>query len=142
MTTIVIDSSVLIKWFLPETDFALARKIQDKMLDKNWNLLAPSLLLAEVANILWKKNDAVSEEEALNIIQTVLSSGVEFVPLEGLISSAYHLARKYGRTAYDSLYLALAIEHICDFVTADERLFNAVAAQEPRVKLLRAYPVE
>ncbi|HUY12806.1 MAG TPA: type II toxin-antitoxin system VapC family toxin [Terriglobia bacterium] len=52
---VVLDASVAVKWLLPEAD---SEKAQDVLLD--WNagrleLVVPGLLLAEVANVLWKK---------------------------------------------------------------------------------------
>jgi predicted nucleic acid-binding protein len=44
----VVDASVAAKWLAPEEDSAQALKYL------NAELLAPDLLFAEVANILWK----------------------------------------------------------------------------------------
>ncbi|MEK7276721.1 MAG: type II toxin-antitoxin system VapC family toxin [Chloroflexota bacterium] len=139
MTTIVIDSGVVIKWFLPEDDSTTAETIQSQLERGDVILLAPELLLAEVANILWKKRSQLGEEEATRIIDSVISTGIWIVGMEPLIREAYRIARQFDRTAYDSTYIALARERDCDFVTADERLFNAVSSREPRVKLLRDY---
>ena len=45
----VVDASVAAKWFAPEDDSPVTFGILDH------ELLAPDLLYAEVANILWKK---------------------------------------------------------------------------------------
>ncbi|MBM4423606.1 MAG: type II toxin-antitoxin system VapC family toxin [Chloroflexi bacterium] len=142
MKILVIDSNVVIKWFSPETDTEAADAIRDKHLQDELTLVAPDLLIAEVANILWKKREQVSETQAIDALFQIISSGIEFVQVESLAESAYRLARQHKRSAYDCFYLALAVSHHCDFITADERLFNAIAKQEPRVKLLREYSVE
>lgn len=139
MTMVVVDSSVVIKWFLPEDDSTIAETIEAQLEKGEVILLAPELLLAEVANILWKKRSQLSEEEATRIIDSVISTGIWIVGIEPLIGEAYRIARQFNRTVYDSMYIALARERDCDFVTADERLFNAVSSHEPRVKLLRDY---
>lgn len=140
MTTVVVDSSVVIKWFLPEDDSTKAEAIEAQLEKGEVILLAPELLLAEVANILWKKRSQLGEEEATRIIDSVISTGIWIVGMEPLIGEAYRIARQFNRTVYDSMYnIALARERDCDFVTADERLFNAVSSREPRVKLLRDY---
>ena len=51
MTPLVIDASVIIKWFIDELHADSARKLQAD----DYELLAPDLLWAECGNILWKK---------------------------------------------------------------------------------------
>ena len=62
MNTLVIDASIAVKWVVEEhgTPEALALRQKAK-------LIAPELLVAECANILWKKvqRDELFEEEAL-----------------------------------------------------------------------------
>jgi predicted nucleic acid-binding protein len=53
------------------------------------------------------------------------------VPSLTLLKSAFGIATAFDRTVYDSLYLALAIHLNVHFVTADERLANALAASLP-----------
>ena len=55
MNTLVIDASIAVKWVIEEdgTPEALA-------LRQNAKLIAPELLVAECANILWKKSKGAS----------------------------------------------------------------------------------
>jgi predicted nucleic acid-binding protein len=51
------------------------------------------------------------------------------IPVEnphGLLFEAWQIARSYGRSVYDGLYVALAKIEGCDLVTGDRKLFNAV----------------
>jgi len=59
------------------------------------------------------------------------------VPLRSLLEEAYAIASAFDRGVYDSLYVALALSASGEFVTADERLANALAAHLP-VKWLGA----
>ena len=52
-----------------------------------------------------------------------------------LLDSALDKAIVYGRTVYDSVYLALAVESAGQLVTADEKLVNAVAGRLPVIWL-------
>ncbi len=52
------------------------------------------------------------------------SAEIELVPSRALMVAATRLALELDYPAYDCLYLALAIENDCKFVTADERLVN------------------
>ena len=51
MTRLVVDSSVVIKWSVPEVHSADAMRYLDPDLERD----APELPLAEISNILWKK---------------------------------------------------------------------------------------
>jgi predicted nucleic acid-binding protein len=48
------------------------------------------------------------------------------VPSRALLESATRLAIELDHPAYDCLYLALAVENDCRFVTADKRLVNKI----------------
>jgi predicted nucleic acid-binding protein len=125
MSKLVVDARVAAKWLVTEP---LSEKALD-VLGSSDELYAPDLLLAEVGNILWKKARAgdLAPPAAQERLRALLSMGVTLVPASGLGERAVALALGLGRTVYDSLYLALAEAEGCDFVTADERLVNAVA---------------
>ena len=53
--TLVIDASVAVKWLLPEDGREEALRLQDLYQDEKIDLIAPSLLGVEVANVLWKR---------------------------------------------------------------------------------------
>ena len=53
------------------------------------------------------------------------------IPSAELIEEAFVIAQKYGRSFYDSLYVALTVTHRATLVTADEKLANATAAYLP-----------
>lgn len=74
MSEFVVDSSVAVKWFVPEdhSDAAVT------LLDDAHELYVPDLLFPEFGNILWKK--IVRDELALGEALTALE-GLEAVPL-------------------------------------------------------------
>ena len=55
MPKLVVDASVVIKWFVPEPFSLEARRILDDYRAGSLDLVAPDLLNAEVGNIVWKK---------------------------------------------------------------------------------------
>ena len=136
MRPLVIDASVAVKWFLPENHSSEALLIRDKFVDGECKLIAPDLMLSELANVLWKRRESIDEATALDIIRDLLALGVGLVPSEQIIVRAYRLASGHNRTVYDSMYLALAESRNCDMVTADERLFHAVERHLPFIHLL------
>ena len=124
MTTLVIDASVAIKWVVQEQESDSAHDLL------RHRLLAPDLILAECANILWKKvqRRELSAGEAIAAARTLADSDVEHVPMRGLIEEATRLAIEIGHPAYDCMYLALAVLQDCAFITADRKLVQKVAA--------------
>ena len=131
MNTLCIDASVAIKWLIGEagTPEALALR--------NNALIAPDLLMSECANILWKKvqRKEIQKNEALLAARLLQSVEIELVPTRSLLEATTQLAIELAHPAYDCMYLALAMERGCRFVTADDRLFRKVS--ESRRKLLR-----
>jgi predicted nucleic acid-binding protein len=124
MTRLVVDSSVVIKWSVPEVHSADALRYLDPDLERN----APELLLAEISNILWKKvgRSELTMEEAERIAADVAQADVTIHPMGPLFGSALQVALETGRSAYDSMYLALAEALSTRVVTADHRLYNAL----------------
>jgi predicted nucleic acid-binding protein len=89
-------------------------------------LIAPELLVAECANILWKKvqRRELSKEEALFAARLLQGAEIELLPTRFLFEVATRMSIEIDHPAYDCLYLALAVEKGCRFVTADERFLR------------------
>jgi predicted nucleic acid-binding protein len=118
---LVIDASIAIKWVVEEegTPAALALRQQAK-------LIAPELLVAECANILWKKvlRGELSREEAVLAARLLEGAEIELLPTRSLLEVATRMSIELNHPAYDCLYLALAAKNKCQFVTADNRLLQ------------------
>jgi predicted nucleic acid-binding protein len=122
----VVDASVVIKWYVPEPDHARATAL----LGSGRRLLAPDLLLPEVGNVVWKKvgRGELTVKEGEEIVDALTSNSPVTLTASGpYLRSAYDIATAFQRTVNDALYLAVAIVEGCPFVTADERLVNALS---------------
>jgi predicted nucleic acid-binding protein len=115
----VLDASVLIKWVVSETLSSHAIALIQRA-----RIVAPDLILAECANILWKKvqRREIDAQEALVAARILEQADIEFVSLRSLTESATRIALDINHAAYDCAYLALALHKKCPFVTADQRL--------------------
>ena len=91
--------------------------------------MAPQLILAEFGNVLWKKHRAgeLDGGSAEAILSAFRRSPLEVHPHGALLRPAWEIAASYGRTYYDSLYLALAVTGEGRMVTADRRFHDALA---------------
>ena len=139
MTTVVVDSSVAMKWFVPEVHSDRAASL----LERSVELAAPDLLYAEAGNVLWKKVERgeLSAAEAREVVAGLRRVPVRVSSSGELLEAALEIALAHRRTVYDSLYVALAVALECELVTADERLAHALAAGPLAryVKTLSAY---
>ncbi len=123
----VLDCSILAKALVPESRSDEARAV----LGLGRCLMAPDLLPIELANVLWKKvqRGVLTAEEARGAHQGIAA----LAPIRILPSAPYHpraldLALEFGRSFYGALYLAVAETENALFVTADEKLVNALVA--------------
>lgn len=101
--------------------------------------VAPGMIHAEVANGLRRYVRAGEIDPAMADarLELALDLPLELVPTRVLARQALALASVRGMSAYDGLYLALALGHDAVLVTADRRL--AAAAElggQDRVALL------
>ena len=121
MKTFVIDASIAVKWVVEEDGTPEALILRQRA-----RLIAPELLVAECANILWKKvqRHEVTNGEALLAARLLQVAEIELVPMRSLFEAATRMSIELDHAAYDCVYLALAIANNCQFVTADERFLR------------------
>ncbi len=135
MTTLVVDASIAVKWVVQEhgTPEALALRQRGK-------LIAPELLVAECANVLWKKvqRRELSKGEAHLAARLLQAAEIELLPTRSLLEAATRIAIELDHPAYGCLYFAMAVENGCQFVTADERLLRKLDQHRQRTLRGRA----
>src|SRR5271156_1055309 len=73
-------------------------------------LAAPDLLIAECANILWKKvrRNELSEQEAAFAAGLLARADIELVAMRPYLETAVSIALALDHPAYDCIYIALA----------------------------------
>lgn len=125
MKSVVVDASVVAAAFFAEVRTKAARAT----LVSGARLLAPELIYAEVANVIWKRcgRGEIDEDEAGELLADVLSLPLEIAPADQLVGPALELAIRSGRTVYDCLYLALAVREKTRMLSDDRRLVNSLA---------------
>lgn len=123
---LVLDASALASWLLPdENGLDLAA-----LAARHEVFAAPWLIWAEIRNIL-----VVSERRG-RIAAAVSDQALEVIGQLGIILDAVPsnavvmaLCRKHGLTAYDALYLELALRHGASMATLDAALKRAASAE-------------
>jgi predicted nucleic acid-binding protein len=122
---VIVDASVALKWVIPEDgrDAAL-RLIREEV------LAAPDLLFVECANALWVKarRGAITPAGAKTAMIAIESVRVRPIGVRSHAAAAQTMAFELQRSAYDCLYLAVALAEHATLVTADMAFARAVLA--------------
>ena len=66
----------------------------------------------------------LSQEEALLAARLLQAADIELAPTRALFEAATQIAIELDHPTYDCLYLAVAIDRNCRFVTADQPLLR------------------
>jgi len=136
LTNWVVDASVAAKWCLPAENESFqpqALDLVDAFGRGEVQLSVPDLFWAELANVMWKsvRGGRISATEANAALASVERLQIPTVSCARLMSSGLAIALKHGRSLYDCIYVALAVQASAQLITADERLANALAAHFP-----------
>lgn len=125
MSLYVVDASVAIKLYVPEVHSAQAIRF----FSDDHELIIPEFMLAEVANIVWKKSallGELTEAEAKTVVDAVQELPLGYYYTSGLLTDASQIALATKRTVYDSLYIALAVKEGCQLMTDDRKLYESL----------------
>jgi predicted nucleic acid-binding protein len=103
--TLVVDASVAVLWVLEQNGSQRALALRSEV-----PLIAPSLIVAEIGNAIWKaaRRSGVTREFGLTAIKAALSAFAQLVPMEELHLRALELSIQIDHAIYDCFYLALA----------------------------------
>jgi predicted nucleic acid-binding protein len=132
----VLDASVAAKWFLPRAAEPLADEalaLLRRYADGEIEFMVPDLFWTELSNVLWKavRTGRILEKAATQALNDTLRYGLPTVGEPDLAEDALAIALSTGRTVYDAIYVALAVQRNASLITADERLVNALATHWP-----------
>jgi predicted nucleic acid-binding protein len=138
----VIDSSVAFKWVVPEQHTDKALLLRDDFRNAAVKLLSPDVFAVELAHGLTRaeRQGRIAVAEAAVFWTDVmraaplLSSSIALTPRAIEISSQMRLG------VYDCLYVALAEQEKCEFVTADDKLVNKLKPGFPFIISLSSLP--
>jgi predicted nucleic acid-binding protein len=126
---LVLDTSVAIKWHLPEHLSDEAARLLDAVGESDSGFLAPSTLEPEFFNALWqrhRRNEIESDE--LWQIWTDFRIGVPITLYDSadLMERAAELTTETGIIIYDALFVSLAEYANTVVITADSHLLKAL----------------
>jgi len=135
-STVVVDASVVVKWALNEPGDEAALNLLAEYGARIVDLIAPLLLLAEAASALSKRfrGKELNRRQAVEAFRWIEERRPALIDVS--IQEALALSLAHQLSLWDSVYLALAIQHRADLATADRRFFRSMRAHYPFVLLV------
>lgn len=131
MKEVVLDASVVAKWFIEEQDTEKALQVRDLYVDGKIGLITPVLILFELGNVL-RKHPSFSIEDSERALEAFLNLKIDlrsFVE-PTLLKKTYRLSKDLGITFYDASYLALARSLKLVLLTGDNDLYNKAVSSD------------
>ena len=126
-TNIILDLSVVAKWFFPsEEDSEIALKIRDLFQSKEISISAPVLIYYEINNLIRTaiKSLRISEKLAKEAYQGFLELDLIAYSSTELMKMALEKAVSLDVSSYDASYLVLAEYLKVPLITADQKLVD------------------
>jgi predicted nucleic acid-binding protein len=138
----VLDSSVALKWALPEADSHKAIRLRDDYKNGVHQLVAQDIFIPEVANGLAsaERQGRIKAGESAVFLLDIVRTAPVLHPTPPLLLRAMALAISTRRAVYDCIYLALAEAEGCEFVTADDQFARGLRSSYPFIVSLVALP--
>jgi predicted nucleic acid-binding protein len=138
---IVLDSSISLKWVLPELHSDKAIRLRDDFHNAVIDLIAPDILLVENLHALAnaERQKRIVLGTAYPLWQSVLADCPVLHSHIPLLERAYEIAAAARIGVYDCAYVALAERENCELATADDRLVKNLQAQFPFIRHLTAF---
>ncbi len=135
MSEIVVDASVALCWFATEKETAFANRLIAAGVD----LVAPSLMLVELANGLWKKTrrGEMTADLAASGLREIWRFVPQIVDVFDLAEPAMALARELDHSVHDCVYLALARRRGAPLFASDQKLVARIASTRYRNDVVR-----
>ena len=128
MTTLVIDASVAVKWLVLEEMSGVAKDLSLA----TETLVAPRLILTEVANALARKaiQGLMDRQEATRQFRSLPQYLIEIIEIDDMIEPAFLNACALRHPIYDLIYLETARKMDTQLITADRRFASKLAGSE------------
>ena len=124
----VLDSSITIAWVLGDERSAHADAILEQVTEIGG--VAPALWWVEVRNVLViaERKGRLTRADTATALQAIDALGIQLDHAPDN-ASLFRLARIHGLTAYDAMYLELAVRQQRPLATLDRKLSLATRAE-------------
>lgn len=144
MPKVCVDASLVLLWLIPEELSEKAEALWASWHDRNIELIAPPIILAEVPSairkiVFYRK---ILPEIGEELFKVFCELDFRITLSEYLHIEAWELTKKFNLPGvYDMYYVALAKMEGCEFWTGDNRLVNATRGKFEWVKYIGDYSI-
>lgn len=123
---VVLDASVVVKWFSQENGSAAAEKMLQRLYSDTLFAFAPPLLIYEVSNALWKGKQ-LENKKLIAALDLLLHLPIGYIPNdEEWMRTSVALMTTYNLTFYDAAYAGLAFSLDVPLITANPKDHNKI----------------
>ena len=138
----VLDSSVAVKFVLPEVDSAKALRLLDGFEQGVHELIAPNIFLPEIANALAsaERQNRIQSGQASLLLHDIILTAPRLVASTPLLPRAVEISIVSRQAVYDCIFLALAELELCEMVSADEVFVRKMQPNFPFLRRLADMP--
>lgn len=135
----VLDSSVALKFVLPEADSGKATRLRDDYRKSIHDLISPDIFASEVANglVSAERSARIKKGESAILLGDIMHNAPVFHRSNPLLVRAMEMAIDTRQAVYDCIYLALAESDHCELLTADDVFARRVRSGYPFIVSLK-----
>lgn len=139
---LVLDSSVAVKWVLPEKDTPRAVRLRNEFRQGLHELLAPDVFPVEVSHALTRaeRRGLIRPPAAIKRLSNVLTYPPTLFSYLPLLGRAVTISSQTRQGVYDCLYVALAERERCEFLTSDTKLIANLQPAFSFIRSLESFP--
>ena len=127
-TKVVLDASIVAKWYLIEENRENSLTIRDRYIAGSIAIIVPDLIYYEVANAL-RYSSKMNLQQLSEATKSLGLYGLDTQPYSLLIEEAVRLALEHNITIYDATYVALANKENAELYTCDKELIRKKLAK-------------
>ncbi|HEY2414294.1 MAG TPA: type II toxin-antitoxin system VapC family toxin [Pirellulaceae bacterium] len=139
----VLDSSVALKWVLPEVNSDKAERLRDRARQGDDDFIAPDFFPIECGHALFRAEakGILKSGEPAKLLAALLQDCPQLLSTRQLLRRAAGFCNVWRKPwFYDAQYVALAEEQQVQFITADTKLIHHVKPDFPDILDLVDFP--
>lgn len=121
MEKIILDTSVIAKWFKSEEGTPQAIKYLEDFKEKKILIIVPDIVALELANVLYW-GAGYKEDKLKEALSSYFQLELQSVPLnQRIIQGAGEMMEKHSISIYDAIFICLAETYRIPLLTADTK---------------------